>query len=279
MPQIALIQSKFNQNFSEKVTNAAKSGAEIICLPELFHCDYFCIEENWDNFSKALTLESEPLTELKRLANELSVVLIAPYFEKRAEGVYHNSSVVFDADGSILGNYRKMHIPDDPYFYEKFYFTPGDPNPGYQVFNTSHGRIAVLICWDQWFPEAARAVALKGAEIIFYPTAIGWLAEEKSEFGEAQLNAWKTIQKSHAIANGVYVASCNRVGTEGPIEFFGNSFACDPFGQEVVSSGTSEKSLSFKADFSLLNKTRITWPFLRDRRIDTYSSLSRRLDD
>ena len=262
---------------------AAKRGAEIICLQELFASQYFCQSEDARFFDLAEEIPGRSTELCGALARELGVVVIVPVFEKRASGLYHNSVAVIDATGVLLGVYRKLHIPDDPQYFEKFYFTPGDL--GYSVFETRVARIGVLICWDQWFPEAARLTALKGAEVIFYPSAIGWLPSERHIEGPVQYDAWRTIQQSHAIANGVYVATVNRVGHEanpsGGLDFWGRSFACDPRGQ-IVSEASEHEGDIIIAGCSrrVLEEQRRGWPFLRDRRIDTYGPLTRRfLDD
>ncbi len=265
------------------IKEASSKGANIVCTQELFKTPYFCQTEDWDNFKLAeeINKNSETIKILSSVAYENNVVIIASLFEKRADGIYHNTAVVIDADGKYLGKYRKMHIPDDPHFYEKFYFTPGDL--GYKVFKTRYAKIGVLICWDQWFPEAARLTAMKGAEIIFYPTAIGWLTDEKEEFGNSQFNAWETIQKSHAVANGCFVASVNRVGFEkspdgnSGIEFWGQSFVSNQYG-EIISKGSQDKEeiIISEIDLSTIDETRITWPFFRDRRIDSYQELTKR---
>ena len=262
-----------------KIREAAALGARIICLQELFATRYFCQTEDYQSFDYAEQLPGPSTLVMQELARELEVVIIASLFERRARGLYHNTAVVIDADGSYLGNYRKMHIPDDPGFYEKFYFTPGDL--GYKVFNTRYATLGVLICWDQWYPEAARLTALKGAEILFYPTAIGWATDEHSaEVRRAQREAWITIQRSHAIANGVFVAAANRVGTEDALEFWGNSFVCDPFGQMIQQAAHQEEAIVVaECDRSRIEFYRSHWPFLRDRRIETYGDLQRRFLD
>jgi len=254
------------------ILEAANQGAEIICLQELYRTRYFCQTEDCGNFQLAETLPGPSTAEFCRLAAELGVVIVAPLFEKRAEGVYHNTAVVIDADGTIAGRYRKMHIPDDPCFYEKFYFTPGDT--GFQSFPTRFGRVGVLICWDQWFPEAARLTALTGAEFIFYPTAIAFHENDRVH-AEKQAAAWQTIQRSHAIANGVFVASVNRVGREDLLNFWGRSFVSDPFG-EVIAEASAENPqiLIVHCDRELIGDTRRHWPFLRDRRIDAYPPIT-----
>jgi N-carbamoylputrescine amidase len=260
------------------IREAAKKGAQIVCLQELFRSKYFCQQEDTREFSLAENISSGPTTtKLCNIAKDLGVVIVAPLFEKRTEGIYHNSAIVIDADGSIAGHYRKMHIPDDPCFYEKFYFTPGDL--GFLSFQTRFARIGILICWDQWFPEAARLTALSGAEIIFYPTAIGYQNCDAAE-KEKQMSAWQTIQKSHAISNGVYVAAANRTGKEDALTFWGKSFISDPFGEVLAEAGedTSEV-LTAQCDLSLIGQVRRDWPFLRDRRIDHYQKLSKLFDD
>lgn len=267
------------------VREAARRGAQIVCLQELFRTPYFCKQEDHRFFDLAEPIPG-PSTELfGKIAKEEGVVIVASLFERRAAGVYHNTAAVLDADGSYLGKYRKMHIPDDPAFYEKFYFTPGDL--GYRVFDTKFAKVGVLVCWDQWYPEAARLTALKGAEVIFYPTAIGWHPDEKEEFGKAQDDAWRTVQRGHAIANGVYVAAPNRVGFEpdpagvgAGIEFFGGSFVADPFGRLVAkASHDKEEILVVECDTGVIEETRQHWPFLRDRRIETFGPLTSRYLD
>lgn len=265
------------------IQGAAKKGVQIICLQELFLSQYFCQREEIALFDLAESIPGPRTEILSAAARENRVVIIAPLFERRAAGVYHNTAIVLDSDGTMLGSYRKMHIPDDPLYYEKFYFTPGDK--GYPTFDTEFGRIGVLICWDQWYPEAARLVALAGAKILFYPTAIGWHPSEKKKSGSAQQEAWKTIQRSHAIANGVYVASVNRVGHEGlsvdeGLEFWGGSFICDPFGLVLQkASEKREELLIVDCDWSQVEEVRRHWPFLRDRRIDSYGPIVDRLID
>jgi len=265
-----------------RIREAAKRGAQIVCLEELFRSQYFCREENPELFALAEPIPGPSTEALGKTAKDLGVVVIGSLFERRAAGVYHNTAVVLNSDGALLGKYRKMHIPDDPLYYEKFYFTPGDL--GFLNFETAHARIGVLICWDQWYPEGARAASLQGASVLFYPTAIGWHPAEKAEHGAAQLDAWKTIQRSHAIANGVYVAAVNRVGYEGTpesgLEFWGNSFVCDPFGRVIAqASADKEEILIAECDPHRIEDTRRNWPFLRDRRIDAYSGLTRRFLD
>ena len=260
---------------------AAGRGAQIICLQELFRSQYFCQTEDHEHFALAEPIPGPSVERLCTLAGELGVVIVASLFEKRAEGLYHNTAAIIDADGRYLGKYRKMHIPDDPQYYEKFYFTPGDL--GFRAWDTRFGRIGVLVCWDQWYPEAARLTAMAGAQILFYPTAIGWLPGEKAEHGAQQQAAWETIQRSHAIANGVYVCAVNRVGHEGPddggIEFWGGSFVSDPGGRILVKGGTGEEVLTAQCDLSKVDVSRTHWPFLRDRRIDAYQDLTRRYID
>jgi len=256
-----------------KIRSIAEKGAQIICLQELFCSKYFCQSENHKNFSLAEKIPGRISEKMSLLARELSIVLIVPLFEKRSEGIYHNTAVVIDADGSTAGKYRKMHIPDDPLFYEKFYFTPGDT--GFKSFSTRYGRVGVLICWDQWFPEAARLIALSGADFIFYPTAIGFSEEDTSE-ERSQSDAWETIQRSHAIANGVFTIAVNRVGKEGEIQFWGRSFVSDPFGKILVQANElDEEEIIAQCDLSLIEKTRQYWPFLRDRRVDAYENISK----
>ena len=257
-----------------RIKIAAAKGAKIVCLQELFKTPYFCQTEDSKNYDLAETIPGPSTEALAKAARASRVVVVASLFEKRASGVYHNTVAVIDADGKLLGKYRKMHIPDDPGFYEKFYFVPGDL--GFRVFNTKYAKIGALICWDQWFPEAARLTALAGAEIIFYPTAIGWKPEEPKET-ESYHAAWETVQRSHAIANGVYVAAANRVGKEGKLKFWGRSFVADPFGAVVYRASASEEEIVLvDCDLSRVEQTRREWPFLRDRRIDAYSSVASR---
>lgn len=266
-----------------QIQGAAKQGVQIICLQELFLSQYFCQREEAALFDLAESVPGPRTEVLSAAARENRIVIVAPLFERRAAGVYHNTAVVLDSDGTILGSYRKMHIPDDPLYYEKFYFTPGDK--GYPTFDTAFGRIGVLICWDQWYPEAARLVTLAGAKILFYPSAIGWHPSEKKKSGSVQHEAWKTIQRSHAIANGLYVASVNRVGHEGlsvdeGLEFWGGSFICDPFGLVLQeASQKREELLIADCDWSQVEEVRRHWPFLRDRRIDSYGPILNRLID
>ena len=267
------------QKAVRKIAESVSLGARIVCLQELFTTFYFCQTEEYAPFGLSETVPGPTTDVLRKIAAEHEIVIVASLFEKRARGIYHNTAAVIDADGSYLGKYRKMHIPDDPGFYEKFYFTPGDL--GYKVFKTRYATIGVLICWDQWFPEAARLTVLKGAEILFYPTAIGWASSECSdEVRHAQLQAWKTIQQSHAIANGVYVAAANRVGTEDGLNFWGHSFVSDPFGQITASADESgEKILLEDCDLGKIAFYRSHWPFLRDRRVETYGEIQRRFID
>jgi len=261
---------------------AARRGARVACLPELFRTQYFCQTEDPAVFDLAEPIPGPSTEALGALARELKLVIVGSIFERRAAGIYHNTAVVFEADGSICGRYRKMHIPDDPLYYEKYYFTPGDL--GFQAVDTSAAKVGTLVCWDQWYPEAARLTALKGAEVIFYPTAIGWHPREKAEYGPAQHDAWRTMQRAHAISNGVYVAAVNRIGHEGAgdggIEFWGGSFVADPFGRIIAeASADTEEVLVVECDPGLMEETRRHWPFLRDRRIDAYGSIVQRLID
>ncbi|MDB5009833.1 MAG: acyltransferase [Mucilaginibacter sp.] len=261
-----------------KVKEAAQKGAQIICLQELFTSLYFCDVEDYDNFKLAEAIPGPSTDELTKVAADLNVVIIASLFEKRAQGVYHNTTAVIDADGTYLGKYRKMHIPDDPGFYEKFYFTPGDL--GYKVFKTKFATIGVLICWDQWYPEAARITALMGAEILFYPTAIGWATTQDEATNTEQYNAWQTIQRSHSVANGVYVVSVNRVGEEAGVNFWGGSFFSNPFGVIIYqASHNNEEVIVQELDLDKSDYYRSHWPFLRDRRIDSYQPITKRLLD
>ncbi len=256
-----------------KIKEAAEQGAQIVCLQELFRSQYFCREENADLFDLAETIPGPSTDAISKVAKENKVAVIASLFEKRGTGLYHNTASIIDADGSLLGIYRKMHIPDDPLYYEKFYFTPGDT--GFVNFNTKYGRISTLVCWDQWYPEGARLASLGGAHVLFYPTAIGWHPHEKAQYGKAQLEAWQTIQKSHSIANGIYVAAVNRVGYEGSpesgLEFW------DPFGQVIAQASVDEEEiLVVECDPKRMEEVRRNWPFFRDRRIDAYAGLSNR---
>jgi N-carbamoylputrescine amidase len=298
-----------------RIRQAATAGAQIICLPELFRSPYFCQRQDPSNFDLAEPIPGPSTERLGQVARETGTVIIASLFERRAAGVYHNTAAILDADGRLLGIFRKMHIPDDPLYYEKYYFTPGDAHPpsflggegtgvrgsGFRAFDTQFGRIGVLVCWDQWYPEAARLTALQGAQILFYPTAIGWHPREKAEFGAAQHDAWELIQRSHALANGVYVAAVNRVGHEVPtplasrvasapgaeggvredgLEFWGASFVSDPFGGVLKRADhQTEENLIVSCDMKRQEEIRRHWPFLRDRRIDAYSDITRRMID
>jgi N-carbamoylputrescine amidase len=289
--KIAVIQLNLNdvaENNLKKclswVREAAKMGAEVISLPELYSSHYFCQSEDVDNFALAEPLYSTSFIAFSALAKELAVVIIVPFFEKRMAGIYHNSAYIIDTDGSEAGLYRKMHIPDDPHFYEKFYFTPGDL--GFKAFPTNKGKIGTLICWDQWFPEAARLTALQGAEVLFYPTAIGWHPLEKEQYGENQHGAWMNVMKGHAVANGVYVAAANRIGLEqylpntSGIQFWGSSFIAGPQGEILAqASHDEEEILIAEVDLDLQENVRQNWPFLRDRRIDAFGDLTKRAID
>jgi N-carbamoylputrescine amidase len=274
----------------ENIREAAARGARVILLQELFNAPYFCKVTDAERFDLAEPIPGPTVARMQDLARELELVIVVPIFEKRAAGVYHNSAAVVDADGALLGVYRKMHIPDDPLYHEKYYFTPGEiyqhgetPSiqTGFRVFRTRYATIGVLICWDQWYPEAARITALMGAQILLYPTAIGWHPKEKEEWGSSQADAWRTIQRAHAIANGVFVAAANRVGhepepgTDG-IDFFGHSFVCDPFGRLIAEAGTEPTTLVAECDPKLIEYTRRNWPFFRDRRIDAYGPILQR---
>jgi N-carbamoylputrescine amidase len=271
-----------NENLAKvewKIREAAGHGAQIVCTQELFRSQYFCREENHDLFALAEPIPGLTTDALGHLARELGIVIVASLFERRAAGLYHNTAAIIGTEGEILGIYRKMHIPDDPLYYEKFYFTPGDL--GFLNFDTKFGRLGVLVCWDQWYPEGARLSSLAGANILFYPTAIGWHPREKAQYGAAQLDAWQTIQRAHAIANGIYVAAVNRVGYEGPpesgIEFWGSSFVADPFGQVIAQASVSEEeNLIVECDPHRMEEVRQNWPFLRDRRIDAYAPILNR---
>ncbi len=261
-----------------RIADAADRGANVICLQELFHNQYPCQMEDHGRFAEAEPIPGPTSEALAEAARKHEVVVVGSMFERRAHGLYHNTAVVFDADGTQLGMYRKMHIPDDPLYYEKFYFTPGDL--GFRSFATRFGRIGVCVCWDQWFPEAARLTALTGAEILFYPTAIGWLPDEKEAFGASQHSAWETMMRSHAISNGVFVAAPNRVGHEGKLQFWGASFVADPYGQIVArASHEDEETLIVECDLAAIDTARTHWPFLRDRRIDSYAGLAKRFID
>ena len=286
---LALIQAKADsdpatnlQATLAKVEQSAADGANIVCTQELFATEYFCQSEDHDNFHLAESIPGATTEAFQRLAKRCGVVIIVSLFEKRSAGVYHNSAAVIDADGSLLGIYRKMHIPDDPLYHEKFYFTPGDL--GFRAWDTRFGKIGVLICWDQWYPEAARLTAMQGAELLFYPTAIGWHPSEKEKYGEQQRDAWQTIQRSHAVANGCFVASVNRVGHETPvggdgIEFWGGSFVAGTSGEILSHAGLDESVLLLEVDLGKVDVARTHWPFLRDRRIDAYGGITKRLLD
>jgi N-carbamoylputrescine amidase len=284
---IGLVQMRCTQSPAEnfrrivaRIESAARAGAQIICTPELFRSQYFCQSEDYANFGLAEQIPGPSTRALAKLARKHHIVLIASVFEKRAAGVYHNTAAVIDADGALLGLYRKMHIPDDPLYHEKFYFTPGDL--GFRAWQTGHAKIGVLICWDQWYPEAARLTALQGAEILFYPTAIGWHPAEKAELGALQHSSWEIIQRAHAVANGCYVAAVNRVGLERPIggqglEFWGQSFVAGTSGEILAkASADREENLIVAVDLGKVDVTRTQWPFLRDRRIDAYDDLTKR---
>jgi N-carbamoylputrescine amidase len=300
---VALVQMRMSAdpeaNFTSaigRIREAARRGAEIVCLPELFRTQYFCQREELALFDLSEEIPGPSTAKLAEVAREAGVAIVASLFERRAPGLYHNTAVTLDADGKLAGIYRKMHIPDDPLYYEKYYFTPGDL--GFQAVDTAAGRVGTLVCWDQWFPEAARMTVLQGAELLFYPTAIGWHPAEKDEFGAAQFDAWRTIQRSHAIANGVYVAAVNRVGLEhgeikmahgdilsnraaGPgLEFWGGSFLADPFGRIVAKAGHDDEEIVLgEIDRALIEETRRNWPFLRDRRVDAYGGITSRFLD
>ena len=282
------VNAKPEENLSRAVSRieeAARAGAQVVCLPELFRSQYFCQREDTKNFELAESVPGPTTEVLGRVAQKTKTVIVAPVFERRAPGVYHNTAAIIDSDGKIAGVYRKMHIPDDPAYYEKFYFTPGDL--GFRAFSTHAGKIATLICWDQWYPEGARLAALNGACIVFYPTAIGWHPSEKNSNGEAQRDSWRTIQRSHAIANGIYVAAVNRVGHEKPdeggdgLEFWGTSFFCDPQGVVLTEGSIDREEILYgEVDLAHLEDVRRNWPFLRDRRIDAYAGIEQRfLDD
>jgi N-carbamoylputrescine amidase len=285
--QIGLVQMSCSKDVAsnidkatKEIRNAAQNGAQIICLQELFTSLYFCDVEDYDNFQLAEVIPGPTTSIMSHLAKELGVVIIVSLFEKRAEGLYHNTTAVIDADGTYLGKYRKMHIPDDPSFYEKFYFTPGDL--GYKVFQTKFAKIGVLICWDQWYPEAARITSLMGAEILFYPTAIGWATDQDEETNQDQYDAWQTIQRSHAVANGVPVVSVNRVGLEqnGAMNFWGGSFVTNAQGKLLfLASHEKEETKVIDLDLTQSNYFRMHWPFLRDRRIESYQPITKRFID
>jgi len=288
---VALVQMSMSADADDnlkkavaRVGEAKKKGADVVCLPELYRSPYFCQKEDARLFDLAEPVPGPSTEALGRAAREAGVVVVAPIFEKRALGLYHNTAAIIDTNGEVAGLYRKMHIPDDPAFYEKFYFTPGDL--GFRAIDTQKGKIGTLICWDQWYPEGARLTALQGAAVLFYPTAIGWHPHEKAEHGVPQRDAWRTIQRGHAIANGVYVAVVNRVGHEIPpeggpgLEFWGSSFVADPFGVVIAEASTDkEEILVAKVDLARIEEVRRNWPFLRDRRIDAYSGIERRFLD
>jgi N-carbamoylputrescine amidase len=288
---IGLIQMSMSKNPDENlkkamtwIERAAKKGANVICLPELFRSQYFCQKEDIANFNLAETIPGPSTDAISKVCKKLGVVVVASLFEKRASGIYHNTTAIINDEGKIEGIYRKMHIPDDPSYYEKFYFTIGDL--GYKAFKTKFGKISTLICWDQWYPEAARLTALQGPSIIFYPTAIGWHPHEKTEHGKAQFESWQTIQRGHAIANGIYIAAVNRIGIEKPdknsagIEFWGSSFVADPQGIIIVQASTNkEEILIAEVDLGRIEYIRRNWPFLRDRRIDSYDGITKRFLD
>jgi N-carbamoylputrescine amidase len=295
---VALVQMRMGAdpeaNFASalgRIPEAARMGAQVVCLPELFRTQYFCQREDLRLFDLAEPIPGPSTTKLAEVAREAGVAIVASLFERRAPGLYHNTAVTLNSDGQIAGVYRKMHIPDDPLYYEKYYFAPGDL--GFQAVDTTAGRVGTLVCWDQWYPEGARLTALQGAEVLFYPTAIGWHPAEKDEFGAAQFDAWRTIQRAHAIANGVYVAAVNRVGHEhgevklpngevrsaagAGLEFWGGSFLADPFGRVVAQAGhTDEEIVLGEVDLALMEETRRNWPFLRDRRVDAYAGINER---
>jgi N-carbamoylputrescine amidase len=278
--QMACVADK-QSNIEKAVTlirEAAGKGAQIICLQELFASEYFCWEESYDNFSLAEPVPGPTTRQLQNLAADLDVVLLASLFEKRARGIYHNTLAVIDADGTFLGKYRKNHIPDDPGYFEKFYFTPGDT--GYSVFCTKYARIGGLVCWDQWYPEAARITSLMGAEILFFPTAIGWAVSQPEAINKQQYAAWQTIQKAHAIANGVFVVSVNRTGYEKDMNFWGGSFIVDPYGDLLFQASHEKEEVHVEEmDLGKIDKVRVHWPFLRDRRIDSYGPILNRYID
>lgn len=279
---VGLVQKKCTPDPGENLEQAvaairqnAEAGAQVICLQEVFNTQYPCQSEDHANFELAEPADGPTIQAIRRIAAERQVVVVVPFFEKRTHGLYHNSAVVVDADGEVAGLYRKMHIPDDPLYYEKFYFTPGDL--GFLAFPTRYAKIGVCICWDQWFPEAARLTAMQGAELLFYPTAIGWIPGEKDVYGEAQYSAWQTIIRSHSIANGLFVGAPNRVGLEGEIQFWGGSFLSDPYGKVMAkASHDDEENLIVECDLSLINTARTHWPFFRDRRIDAFGGLQQR---
>jgi N-carbamoylputrescine amidase len=283
--RIALVQMQVSEDPEEnlakavaRVDEAAREGAQVVCLPELFRSRYFCQSEDFGRFALAEPIPGPSTEALAKVASARQVAVIASLFERRAEGLYHNTAVAIGEQGRILGSYRKTHIPDDPLYYEKFYFAPGDL--GFPVFPTRHARLGALVCWDQWFPEAARLVALGGAQILFYPTAIGWQFDEGEAVDRAQHDAWETVQRGHAIANGLFVAAVNRVGREQGIRFWGQSFVSDPFGRVLARAAADrEETLHVACDLARIEEVRRHWPFLRDRRIDAYGELTRRFRD
>ncbi len=287
--KVGLVQMRCSadrrENLEKAITmlrQAASQGADVACLPELFLTPYFCQVEDAARFDLAEPIPGPTTLALAAVARETKMTVVGSIFERRAPGLYHNTAVILDDKGVLLGRYRKMHIPDDPLYYEKYYFTPGDL--GFQAFQTDRAKVGALVCWDQWYPEAARLTALQGAEILFYPTAIGWHPAEKAEFGPAQHSAWETIQRSHAIASGVYVAAVNRIGHEGEgdsgLEFWGGTFLADPFGRVIARAGhDAEEVLVAECDLGLIEQTRRNWPFLRDRRVDAYGGITERFLD
>jgi len=286
--KIGLIQMRMSGDPEANVLHAcrllekaAKQGAQVVCMPELFRSYYFCQNEDPEVFELAESIPGPTTEILAKVAKQNGIVIVGSIFERRTAGIYHNTSVIFDVDGSQVGMYRKMHIPDDPLYYEKYYFTPGDL--GFKTIKTTFGDIGTLVCWDQWYPEAARLTAMQGAHVLCYPTAIGWHPSEKTEFGQDQISAWETMQRSHAIANGVYVIACNRFGHEGAknggIEFWGSSFIADPFGRILAkASPDKEEVLIAVCDPNIQETTRRNWPFFRDRRIDAYDNLVKRFN-
>ncbi|HEY3321469.1 MAG TPA: carbon-nitrogen hydrolase [Planctomycetota bacterium] len=284
---VALVQmscsTKREENLAKaerKIKEASQQGAQIVCLQELFASRYFCQIEHDSNFELAESIPGPTSRALSRAAADAKVVLIGSVFERRAPGVFHNTAVIIDSNGELLGIYRKMHIPDDPRYYEKFHFTPGDAEPGFQAWNTKQGKIGVLVCWDQWFPEAARLTALAGAQILFYPTAIGWHKEDGPAIRQAQVDAWELAQRAHALANGCFVCAVNRVGREDDLQFWGGSFVADPFGRIIAkASADKEETLLVRCNRASIDVTRRQWPFLRDRRVDAYGGLLKRLLD
>jgi len=287
--KIGLIQMRCSNNAAENLEKASKmleraaaDGVKIACLPELFLTEYFCQKEDHTLFDLAEPIPGPTSDALCKIAKKTGMVIVGSIFEKRTAGVYHNTAVIIEGNGTLAGIYRKMHIPHDPLFYEKYYFTPGDL--GFKSFTTTAGKIGTLVCWDQWYPEAARLTAMQGAEVLFYPTAIGWHPKEKKEFGESQVSAWETMQRAHAISNGVYVAAVNRIGHEvitgDGLEFFGHSFICDPFGR-ILAMGSHDKEeiITATIDPALIEETRRNWPFFRDRRVDAYGDLTKRFSN